>query len=177
MSSITAVPARPARPKTVRGPVALTPPQLLAYTGFLAAEVAGGHYPFIDYDAEKRWHQRIYRDHRVDVWLISWLPTQGTQLHDHGGSAGAFTVVSGVLDEASYVAATGDLRDRRRGPGQGAAFGPHYIHDVRNLGAGPAVSVHAYSHPLISMNYYDVQDATLQHLYRLHTDDPEPLTS
>jgi hypothetical protein len=155
-------------------PGVLTPRQLLDYTRFLAAEVASGQYPFIDYDAEQRWHQRIYRDHRVDVWLISWLPTQGTQLHDHGGSAGAFTVVSGALDEASLMPATGELRDRRRVAGGGAAFDAQYIHDVRNLGDVPAVSVHAYSRPLTSMNYYDLADGQLQHLYRLETDDPEP---
>ena len=32
-------------------------------------------------------------------WLLSWLPGQGTGLHDHGGSAGAFAVVRGTLHE------------------------------------------------------------------------------
>jgi hypothetical protein len=62
--------------------------------------VAGGKCPFIDFDADARWHERIYRDREVDIWLVAWLPTQGTQLHDHGGSSGAFTGVSGRLSEA-----------------------------------------------------------------------------
>src|SRR5690349_14507437 len=70
-----------------------TPLQLIEFTRFYADEVANGMYPYIDYDPDQRWHQRIYRDRRVDIWLISWLPTQGTQLHDHGGSSGAFSVL------------------------------------------------------------------------------------
>ncbi len=35
----------------------------------------------------------------AQVWLLSWLPEQGTPLHDHGTSAGAFTVVRGTLTE------------------------------------------------------------------------------
>jgi hypothetical protein len=37
------------------------------------------------------------------------------------------------------------------------AFGPRYIHDVRNTSAGSvAVSVHAYSPPLATMTRYDL---------------------
>jgi predicted metal-dependent enzyme (double-stranded beta helix superfamily) len=154
-------------------PVALTPLELVEYTRFITAEVVAGSYPFIDYNAEQRWHQRIYRDARVDVWLISWLPTQGTQLHDHGGSSGAFTVVWGELSEATYVPSTGGLSERRHGAGKSIGFDGRYVHDVRNTSDAPAVSVHAYSHPLTSMNYFDVNDGELVHLARLATDDPE----
>jgi hypothetical protein len=163
----------PPRPSARPAPAALTPAQLVDYTRFIAAEVLAGRYPFIDYDAERRWHQRIYRDSRVDVWLISWLPTQGTALHDHGGSSGAFTVVSGTLTESLYGARTGRLRTRQHRAGQSAGFGPRYVHDVGNTDVSAAVSVHAYSHPLTSMNYYEVQDRELVHLARLDTDDPE----
>ena len=81
--------------------------ELVAFTQFLAREVrAGAHV--VDFNPDQRWHRRLYRDGRVDVWLISWLPEQGTQLHDHGGSAGSFTVVEGRLSEAVLV------RQRRR---------------------------------------------------------------
>ena len=84
---MTAVLRSTAAPAPGAGPV--NPIELVEFTRFFADEVRTGKYPFIDYDAENRWHQRIYRDQRVDVWLISWLPSQGTQLHDHGGSAGS----------------------------------------------------------------------------------------
>ncbi len=155
---------------------ALTPIELIEHVRIIAADVAAGRYPFIAYDAEDRWHQRIYRDARMDVWLISWLPTQGTQLHDHGGSSGAFTVVSGELSEAIYQPGSPEarLREQVRGEGASVGFGPHYVHDVRNLGDEPAVSVHAYSAPLTRMNYYDVASSgELVRLAHLDTDDPE----
>jgi hypothetical protein len=161
----------------VATPFSLNPVELVEYARFVAAEVAAGSYPYIKYDEEERWHQRLYRDRRVDLWLISWLPSQGTQLHDHGGSAGAFTVVSGVLSETVYQASSGEsaLRDHQRLVGTSVGFGARYVHDVRNLSSQPAVSVHAYSPPLNSMNFYDVEDGKLQHLATLATDDPEPV--
>ncbi|HEX2903794.1 MAG TPA: cysteine dioxygenase family protein [Jatrophihabitans sp.] len=153
----------------------LDPVQLVEFTRFIAAEVRGGRYPYVRYDAEQRWHQRLYRDRRVDVWLISWLPAQGTQLHDHGGSSGAFTVLDGALTEAVYRPGSRDLVEVARPAGDSVGFGAHYVHDVRNLSERPAVSVHAYSAPLTSMNFYDLDGgAGLSRLLTVATDDPEP---
>jgi predicted metal-dependent enzyme (double-stranded beta helix superfamily) len=154
----------------------LNPIQLVDFTRFVADEVRAGKYPFVEFDARSRWHQRIYRDPRVDVWLISWMPTQGTQLHDHGGSSGSFTVISGQLTEAVYVPSgprAGSLRERVHPAGRSVGFDSRYVHDVRNTSGRPAVSVHAYSRPLTSMTYWDVEDGELVRLARVETDDPE----
>ncbi|UQX88048.1 cysteine dioxygenase family protein [Jatrophihabitans telluris] len=156
----------------------LNPIELVDFTRFVAAEVAAGRYPYVEYDADDRWHQRLYRDPRVDIWLISWLPSQGTQLHDHGGSSGAFTVLSGELSEALYRphhTAEDALLENVRPAMTAIGFGEHYVHDVRNLSDGPAVSVHAYSPPLDTMNFYDVDDhGGLSRLATMATSDPEP---
>ncbi len=155
----------------------LTPLELVEHARLFGDEVAAGRYPYVRYDAEHRWHQRLYRDQRLDIWLISWLPTQGTQLHDHGGSAGAFSVLTGELNEAVYRQAAEDqsLTEFRRSAGAAVGFGSRYVHDVRNLSDAPAVSVHAYSPPLTSMNFYDVaSDGGLNRLATLATEDPEP---
>jgi hypothetical protein len=48
------------------------------------------------------------------------------------------------------------------GAGGARAFGPRYIHDVRNAAASSvAVSVHAYSPPLPAMTRYDLTSAGL----------------
>jgi predicted metal-dependent enzyme (double-stranded beta helix superfamily) len=174
------------RPVGLPGP-SLNSVELLDYTRFIAAEVRARRY-FVEYDEVRRWHQRLYRDQRVDVWLISWLPSQGTQLHDHGGSAGAFTVLSGELAEAIYQPGSAPGRqpagrsagpalvERRRASGSGAGFGPHYVHDVRNVSRAPAVSVHAYSPPLTSMSFYDLHESgALRMLAKVATEDPEPV--
>ena len=149
------------------------PIQLIEFTRFFADEVERGDYPYVDFDPEQRWHQRVYRDRRVDVWLISWLPTQGTQLHDHGGSAGSFTVLSGTLTEA-VVTGGSSILDHERGAGESVGFGAHYVHDVRNTSDAPAISVHAYSPPLTTMTYYDLAEGKLETIASLATDDPEP---
>ena len=90
--------------------------------------------------------------------MISWLPGQATGFHDHGGSAGAFAVVWGTLVERRVAAVTtGQVVAKPVGAGGSRAFGPRYIHDVRNAAASAvAVSVHAYSPPLPEMTRYDL---------------------
>lgn len=150
--------------------------QLVDFTRFVAGEVRTGRYPFVVFDANRRWHQRLYCDQRVDIWLLSWLPDQGTQLHDHGGSAGSFTVISGVLSEAVYIHTGRDaglLRERELA-GRSVGFDAGYVHDVRNLSDTPAVSVHAYSPPLAAMTFYDLDAGELLQLATVATHDPEP---
>ena len=101
-------------------------------------------------DAEGRWYERIHIDASYEIWLISWLPGHSTGFHDHGGSAGAFAVVWGDLDEYQL-----GERERRVSPGSVRSFGPRYVHDVRNTSdSSVAVSVHAYSPPLSEMTRY-----------------------
>jgi hypothetical protein len=149
----------------------LTPTQLSDLAHFFRREYCAGNYPYVRYFEDERWHQRLYRDPRVDVWLISWLPEQGTQLHDHGASAGAFSVIDGTLTEA--VVTAGGLSEHPRRAGATVRFGRHYVHDVRNLSDAPAISVHAYSPPLRSMTFYEYEGGRLTALRSLPTDDPE----
>jgi predicted metal-dependent enzyme (double-stranded beta helix superfamily) len=106
-----------------------------------------------------RWYERIHLDDSHEVWVISWLPGQATGFHDHGGSAGAFAVVWGTLMERRVVGgvSTGHVLGKPVGAGGTRAFGPRYIHDLRNAApAVVAVSVHAYSPPIPQMTRYDL---------------------
>jgi quercetin dioxygenase-like cupin family protein len=101
-------------------------------------------------NAEGRWYERVHASENHDVWIITWLPGQATGFHDHGPSAGAFTVAWGVLEEHHDGAAEAVRAGTAR------TFGPGYVHDVRNASAAPVVSVHAYSPPLTEMTRYDL---------------------
>ena len=151
---------------------ALSLAELVDLTHEVADEVRRGCHA-VHADTEERWHVRLRRDDRVDVWLISWTADQGTQLHDHGGSSGAYTVVEGQLTETVWTPGAHELRDTARVTGDTVVFGEHYVHDVRNAAVGTAVSVHAYSPPLESMSYYDVEGGQLVKLAEAWTDDPE----
>jgi len=162
-----------ARPATAL----LSRSELAELTRRYTEEVRAGRHEVVA-DPDERWHVRLHCDDRVDVWLISWTESQGTELHDHGGSAGAFTVVEGTLTESVWVgsAAEGRLRDLSRGAGETVTFSEHYVHDVRNTARPVAVSVHAYSPPLSLMSFYDIVDGGLERLATSWTDDPETAT-
>ncbi len=130
---------------------------LTALTRSMAAQVRTGAHEVVLLP-EHRWYRRLYADPFVDVWLISWATEQATELHDHAGSLGALTVVSGELQEQRWVAEQG-LRTRRLRAGKGATFALGHVHDVVNAEPAHAVSVHAYSPPLTAMSYYAVDGA------------------
>ncbi|GAA1334908.1 cysteine dioxygenase [Saccharothrix algeriensis] len=94
------------------------------------------------YDPDHRFSALVEKTPEQEVWLLSWLPGQHTDLHDHGPTTGAFTLVSGALTEVV-------VRGRHQvlhhlAAGQSRVFGPDYAHRVRNDGPDPAVTVHVY---------------------------------
>ncbi|BCL17135.1 cysteine dioxygenase [Micromonospora sagamiensis] len=114
----------------------------------------------VRFDPAQRWYARLASGPDHEVWLLTWLPGQGTDLHDHGGSAGAFLVVSGALTEE--VVAGGQLRPHLLAAGVGRRFGPRHVHRVTNRGDRPAVSLHVYRPALHRMTRYHLTDGRLR---------------
>ncbi len=113
----------------------------------------------VRHDPTRRWYANLHRDDDVEVWLLGWEVGQEIRIHDHGGSSGAFIVADGTLVENHTTRGRrGPLRHRTHGAGEGAAFGPSYVHDLGNAGPGVATSINVYSPPLGSMTYYDLVD-------------------
>jgi len=164
LSAVLSLPPIPA----VSGPTRLRLPDLLYETDRAAADVLDGLHdhllPRAGLPTDGRWFTRLHGDDDLDVWLISWVPGHSTELHDHGGSLGALTVLSGALDEFRWDG--GGLRRRRLEAGDQAAFPLGWVHDVvwaRSKVPSPTLSVHAYSPPLAAMSYYEVTErATLR---------------
>ncbi len=90
------------RPARTSAPTPLALADLTALTRRIAAEVHAGRHP-VHIDPLRRWYQLLRADDFVDVWLISWATEQTAELHDHAGSLGALTVVSGELLEQRWV--------------------------------------------------------------------------
>lgn len=111
-----------------------------------------------------RWYEQVALDDSHEVWLISWLPGQETGFHDHGGAAGAFTVVLGALTESRVIGGStlGQVLSKPVKAGATRSFGPRYIHNVHNgAKSSLAVSVHAYSPPLSAMTRYELTQTGL----------------
>ncbi|WP_083562654.1 cysteine dioxygenase [Mycobacterium malmoense] len=171
------------------GPTRLRVPDLLHATDRAADDVLSGRcdhlLPAGGVPESRRWFTRIHGDDELDIWLISWVPGHPTELHDHGGSLGALTVLSGSLNEFRWDGR--GLRRRRLDAGDQAGFPLGWVHDVVwaprpvpgpvSINKGPVqptLSVHAYSPPLTAMSYYEVTDRNRLRRQRTElTDQPE----
>ncbi|MER6083529.1 cysteine dioxygenase family protein [Streptomyces sp. NPDC013157] len=99
----------------------------------------------VQYDATSRWYHRLRTGPGYEVWLLSWVPGQGSGLHDHGRSSGVLTVLEGALTERT------GRGTRALGAGAQRVFAPGYAHEVVNDSLEPAVSLHVYYPGLTEM--------------------------
>ncbi|GDY31898.1 cysteine dioxygenase [Gandjariella thermophila] len=130
-----------------------TASELRDLTTTVATDLAAPLLGVLRFEPRQRWWTRLALTGGVELWLLSWLPGQGTEPHDHGGASGAFTVLLGELTE-DYRYPGGPIRGHRLGAGSRLGFGPYRAHQVRNLGTERAASVHAYSPPLLPVREY-----------------------
>ncbi|MER7642087.1 MULTISPECIES: cysteine dioxygenase family protein [unclassified Streptomyces] len=99
----------------------------------------------VEYDATTRWYHRLSTGPGYEVWLLSWVPGQGSGLHDHGRSSGVLTVLDGTLTERT------ERGTRALGAGAQRVFAPGYVHEVVNDTLEPAISLHVYFPGLTEM--------------------------
>ena len=139
---------------------------LIPHDGLLAAEELEGiataigerpemWQPLVHVDPTHRRYELLYEDGRMDAWVLSWMPGQGTGFHDHAVSAVGICCVQGTVREALLRSGAPEIEhdvgvgDRRRG-------GAGYIHRVRHGGGEPAVTIHVYSPRLDEVGQYRV---------------------
>lgn len=151
MSTQTLLQTRAGRPTAPAGSPARTALQLAADSALWL--------PAVRFDPAARVHTRIWADDDAEAWLLTWLPGQGTDIHDHGGSAGAFVVLAGALSEWTpgrtrlpRLGRPGRTRRLRRGSVR--PFGADHVHEVRNDQLEPAISLHVYAPRLATMTRY-----------------------
>jgi len=136
----------------------LTGEELIAVARQLAARPQAWS-EHIAHDPTQRTYAQLLRDEHLDVWLICWSEDHDTGFHDHDLSAGAVAVVDGAVREERLV--LGRSADapiaRTVRAGESFAFAASDIHRVLHAGEGPAVTIHAYSPPLVRMGAYVVE--------------------
>ncbi|MER5360230.1 cysteine dioxygenase family protein [Streptomyces sp. NPDC002785] len=122
--------------------------------------------PLVRYDTTTRWYHRLRTVPRAlgsaragetplgyEVWLLSWVPGQGSGRHDHGPSSGVLTVLDGRLTEHT------ERGTRALDSGAQRVFAPGYVHEVVNDSLEPAVSLHIYYPGLTEMPMHAAQCA------------------
>ncbi|MFZ0041063.1 MAG: cysteine dioxygenase family protein [Solirubrobacteraceae bacterium] len=102
-----------------------------------------------------RVYAQIWDDEDVNAWVICWSEDQDTGFHDHDESGAAIAVVSGRVRE-DRLRVSGTPTSREFGSGATFAVPPVAIHRVLHAGDQPAVTIHAYSPPLVRTGAYRV---------------------
>ncbi len=125
--------------------------------------------PLVEYDPVSRYYARLAAEPDFEAWLLTWVPGQGTEWHDHGGSAGAFVTLRGTLTEQHATVAPDqapriDPIARDLTAGSLRPFGTKHIHRVTNNAVEPAVSLHVYAPALVEMNQYATRGDLLDHV-------------
>jgi quercetin dioxygenase-like cupin family protein len=109
--------------------------------------------PLVISDRRRRRYRLLFEDPRLDVWVLSWMPGQRTGFHDHGASNVALTALQGtVLEQQMRLGAASIERELVPGRFQQGPAG--YIHSVAHAAGEPAVTLHAYSPPLVDVGQY-----------------------
>lgn len=136
----------------------LTREQLLAVANEIAARPALWSHR-IEHDPTQRTYEQLLRDEHLDVWLLCWSHDHDTGFHDHDLSAGAVSVVSGSVREERLVLGrpVDSPLARIAAAGSSFYFGASDIHRVLHAGTEPAVTIHAYSPPLVRMGSYTIE--------------------
>lgn len=92
----------------------------------------------VRYEPHSRWRHRLRTAPGYEMWLLSWVPGQGTEAHHHGASSGVLTVLDGALTEHTRRGAA------TLAPGAQRVFAPGSVHRVVNDFLEPAVSLHIH---------------------------------
>jgi predicted ABC-type ATPase len=108
------------------------------------------------------------------IWLLGWSNREGTDIHDHVGSAAAITVVRGRVDERAFAFKTKDGEEevkqsktkegldvastlRTLHSGSTVTIGAPYVHEMHGESGNLKqrdITVHGYFPPLDKMHYF-----------------------
>jgi predicted metal-dependent enzyme (double-stranded beta helix superfamily) len=135
-----------------RGPL-WTPTQLRDLVSRVGTELSDPLLDLVRFASPNRWWTRLALTDEVELWLLSWLPGQRTAPHDHGGAAGAFSVVLGEVSE-TYRYPRNPVGHRTHRVGEAIGFGAGRAHQIWNTSLAKAATVHAYSPPLVPTREY-----------------------
>lgn len=132
--------------------MSLPGPELERFVGRLVASPARWRH-LVRHADDLRVYEQIWDDPQVNAWLICWSEDQDTGFHDHDESTAAIAVVSGEVREDRLCVGPPPV-SRVIGPGATFTVPPVAIHRVLHSGRQPAVTIHAYSPPLVRSGAY-----------------------
>jgi mannose-6-phosphate isomerase-like protein (cupin superfamily) len=134
--------------------MSLTPVELERLVGQLAANPEQWRHA-VRHASDVRVYEQIWDDEDVNAWVICWTHDQDTGFHDHDESSAAIAVIDGQVRE-DRLRLDQPPRSRLIGPGEIFTVPATAIHRVLHAGEEPAVTIHAYSPPLVRTGAYRI---------------------
>ncbi len=122
---------------------------------------------FVAPQAEGYARRRVTRTENFELLVMTWLPGQGSEPHDHAGSESAFQIICGHAAEIHYTLAPDSLVDpagrHTLSPGDVGLDCGDVIHSVQNPFASGEllVTLHVYAPPVPELRRYTQRFGTL----------------
>ena len=149
--------------------MSLTPGQLERFVADLASSPERWRH-LVRHANDARVYAQIWDDEDVNAWVICWSEDTDTGFHDHDESAAAIAVISGHVRE-DRLRIGEKPRSRLLGPDSIFIVPAVAIHRVLHAGGPPAVTIHAYSPPLVRTGAYRIGPGGELERELLTTDD------
>ena len=114
---------------------------------------------YILFNEEKYQRSLVFRNHNIEIFVISWNKNQGCNIHDHPEGGCLVRVMSGELEEVCYMK-NNDLmvpyqRNILKKDMIGYQEGKNGLHTIKNINQKEgAVSLHIYSPPHYQPKFY-----------------------
>lgn len=134
--------------------MSLTQIELEQFASVLAASPSRWRH-LVRHTSDARVYEQIWDDEDVNAWVICWSEDQDTGYHDHDESAAAIVVIDGQVREDRLRLGHAPV-SRVFGPGSIFTVPAVAIHRVLHAGDVPAVTIHAYSPPLVRTGAYRI---------------------
>ena len=134
--------------------MSLSPLELEQFVAQLAAAPERWRHA-VRHANDVRVYEQIWDDEDVNAWVICWSEDQDTGFHDHDESSAAIAVIDGQVRE-DRLRLDQAPRSRTIGPGSIFTVPATAIHRVLHAGSVPAVTIHAYSPPLVRTGAYRI---------------------
>lgn len=95
----------------------------------------------------RRWSSLLADHPDYQVWLLTWLPGQSVDRHEHPGAGALYVLRGELVEEAVEPSDLGaaQLTAQCLRAGSGLVFTGPYEHRISNRSAQPTVSVHVHS--------------------------------
>ena len=137
--------------------MSLSVQQLMEFVESLAASPERWQH-HVRHERGMRVYELIWDEEDINAWVICWSEDQDTGFHDHDDSTAAIAVISGqVREERLRIGSSPQARVIRGG--STFTVPPVAIHRVLHAGDIPAVTIHAYSPPLVRTGAYRIGPA------------------